>query len=102
MRGKGTVETSFGAVGSLFAQYVAGYAGNSVENRGKDAETGAVWSMVELQELLDEWIVAGFTDRSTACTCPDLRLLIEYMSATESGGCCRIFFGVPRKALSAG
>jgi len=55
---KGTVETSFSAVGSLFAQYVAGYVGGSVENRGKDAEQDAVWSMAELQELLDEWIVA--------------------------------------------
>ena len=54
---KGTVETSFSAVGTLFAQYVAGYVGNSVENRGKDAGRDAVWSMTELQELLDEWIV---------------------------------------------
>jgi putative transposase len=63
MRGKGTVETSFSAVGTLFAQYVAGYVGNSVERRGQDAEREAVWSMLELQELLDEWLVAGFTDQ---------------------------------------
>lgn len=60
---KGTVETSFSAIGSLFAQYVAGYVGSSVENRGKDAEQDAAWSMVELQELLDEWIVECFSDR---------------------------------------
>ena len=56
---KGSVETSFSAVGTLFAQYVAGYAGNSVERRGKNAEQAAVWSMLELQELLDEWLVAA-------------------------------------------
>jgi putative transposase len=60
---KGTVETSFGAVGSLFAQYAAGYVGNSVENRGKDAEHDAVWSVIELQQLLDEWIVAVWQNR---------------------------------------
>jgi putative transposase len=54
---KGTVETSFSALGSLFAQHVAGYAGNSVENRGKDAASDAVWPMTELQALLDEWII---------------------------------------------
>jgi len=54
---KGSVETSFSALGSLFAQHVAGYAGNSVENRGKDAGRDAVWPMTELQELLDEWII---------------------------------------------
>ena len=60
---KGTVETSFSAVGSLFAQYVAGYVGSSVENRGKDAGQDAVWPMAELQELLDEWIVAVWQNR---------------------------------------
>ena len=43
-----------------------------------------------------------FTDRSPVCTYPDLLLLVDYMSATERGGCCRIFFGVSKKALSVG
>ncbi|WP_433192145.1 Mu transposase C-terminal domain-containing protein [Nocardia sp. CA-107356] len=60
---KGTVETSFSAVGTLFAQYVAGYVGSSVERRGRGAETGAVWSMLELQELLDEWLVTTWANR---------------------------------------
>jgi putative transposase len=62
-RSKGTVETSFSAVGSLFAQYVAGYVGSSVERRGGKAEQDAVWSMLELQELLDEWLVAVWQNR---------------------------------------
>jgi putative transposase len=53
-------------VSTLFAQYVAGYAGRSVEHRGKDAEAGAVWSMAELQALLDEWIVAVWQNRPHA------------------------------------
>ena len=60
---KGAVETSFSAVDTLFAQYVAGYVGNSVERRGEHAEQGAAWSMLELQELLDEWLVAVWQNR---------------------------------------
>ena len=60
---KGTVETSFSAVGTLFAQYVAGYVGSSVERRGEKAEAGAAWSMVELQALLDEWLVTTWQNR---------------------------------------
>jgi putative transposase len=60
---KGTVETSFNAVGTLFAQYVAGYVGSSVERRGEKAEQDAVWSLVELQALLDEWIVTTWQNR---------------------------------------
>ena len=60
---KGTVETSFNAVGTLFAQYVAGYVGSSVEHRGEKAEQDAVWSIVELQALLDEWIVTTWQNR---------------------------------------
>jgi transposase InsO family protein len=60
----GVVERSFDSVDTLFAQYVAGYVGNSVENRGKNAEQKAAWSMLELQELLDEWVVAAWQNRS--------------------------------------
>jgi putative transposase len=59
---KGTVERSLGSVATLFAQHAAGYVGSSVERRGKNAEQEAVWSIIELQDLLDEWIVAAFTD----------------------------------------
>ncbi|MGP0027456.1 MAG: Mu transposase C-terminal domain-containing protein, partial [Streptosporangiaceae bacterium] len=60
---KGTVERTFASIASLFAQYVAGYAGRSVDRRGKNAERDAAWSLVELQDLLDEWIVAHWQNR---------------------------------------
>jgi putative transposase len=60
---KGAVERSFGSVGTLFAQHVAGYVGSSVERRGRNAEQGAVWPMAEMQDLLDEWIVACWQNR---------------------------------------
>ena len=44
-------------MGTLFAQYVAGCVGSSAERRGKNADSDAVWSMLELEELLDDWLV---------------------------------------------
>lgn len=60
---KGGVEASFGAVDTLFAQHAAGYVGNSTENRGRNADQAAAWSIVELQDLLDEWIVSTWQNR---------------------------------------
>jgi putative transposase len=60
---KPVIERTLGSVSTLFAQYVAGYAGRSVEHRGTDAEARAVWSMAELQALLDEWVVAVWQNR---------------------------------------
>jgi transposase InsO family protein len=60
---KGIVERTFGSVATLFAQYVAGYVGRSVDRRGNNADQDAVWSITELQDLLDEWIVAHWQNR---------------------------------------
>jgi hypothetical protein len=60
---KPVVERTLQSVGTLFAQYVAGYVGSSVDNRGKNAEQSAVWSMAELQALLDEWLVTVWHNR---------------------------------------
>jgi hypothetical protein len=55
---KGHIERVLGSVGTLFAQFVAGYTGFNAERRGRPGGQQAVWSLLELQELLDEWIVA--------------------------------------------
>lgn len=60
---KPVVERTLQSVGTLFGQYVTGYLGSSVERRGKDAEHQAVFSLVELQDLLDEWVVTGWQNR---------------------------------------
>src|ERR1022692_200640 len=52
-----------GSVASLFAQFVAGYTGSSVERRGRHVEQQAAWPLLELQELLDQWIVAAWQNR---------------------------------------
>ena len=63
---KPIIERNLGTVKTLFAQYVTGYLGSSVENRGKNADQHAVFSLQELQDLLDEWlVVAGRTVHTT-------------------------------------
>lgn len=57
------IENLLGSVGTLFAQFVAGYAGSNTQRRGRAAGQGPLWSMLELQELLDEWIVAAWQNR---------------------------------------
>jgi transposase InsO family protein len=60
---KGTVERTFESINTLFCQHVAGYTGRDVTRRGANVEAEAVWSLPELAELLDEWIVAGWQSR---------------------------------------
>jgi hypothetical protein len=57
------IEKMMDSVGTLFAQYVAGYVGRSVERRGRGNSGKPLWSHLELQEMLDEWLVAGWQNR---------------------------------------
>ena len=60
------IERTLGSVATMFAQYVSGYTGRSPEFRGRGIEENAVWSLPELQDLLDQWIIAdGRTGRMT-------------------------------------
>jgi hypothetical protein len=74
-----------------------GYIGVDVADRGADPESDAVLSIDEMEHLVAKWIVAVFTDHSTVRTYPDLRLLIEYMSAAGDGGCCRVVAACRRR-----
>ena len=47
----------------MFAQYVSGYTGRSPEYRGRGVEKNAVWSLPELQDLLDQWLIAEWQNR---------------------------------------
>jgi transposase InsO family protein len=60
---KAVVERTFSSVNTLFCQYVAGYTGSDVTRRGRDVAAGAAWTLPQLQDLLDEWIVAGWQTR---------------------------------------
>ncbi|MEU7592634.1 Mu transposase C-terminal domain-containing protein [Streptomyces sp. NPDC039022] len=54
---KGIVERTFGSINALFCQHVAGYTGSDVTRRGRTAETEACFSVPQLQDLLDEWLI---------------------------------------------
>ncbi|MDT7847774.1 transposase [Streptomyces justiciae] len=54
---KGIVERTFGSINTLFCQHLPGYTGSNVTRRGKDATREACYSVPQLQDLLDEWLV---------------------------------------------
>ncbi|WP_432171232.1 Mu transposase C-terminal domain-containing protein [Streptomyces sp. 1222.5] len=60
---KGHIERMLGSVASLFAQFLPTYTGRSPEHRGRNLDQGRAWSLLELQDLLDEWIVARWQNR---------------------------------------
>jgi transposase InsO family protein len=60
---KGHIERYFGSVASLFCQFASGYAGRNPDRRGRHVEQQPLWSMSELQELLDEWLVSVWMNR---------------------------------------
>ncbi|MGB7963286.1 MAG: Mu transposase C-terminal domain-containing protein [Propionicimonas sp.] len=60
---KAVVERTYSSINTLFCQYVAGYTGRDVVRRGERVEAGQLWSIEELQDLLDEWVVACWQPR---------------------------------------
>ena len=60
---KPVVERTFSSIDTLFVQYLSGYTGRSSEHRGTDVQESTVWTIGDLQALLDEWIVAGWQNR---------------------------------------
>ena len=66
MRDKGIVEATFAAINTLFCQHVAAYTGS---NTTPGSDVDAVWTLPDLQDLLDEWLLCGFTDRTSECPC---------------------------------
>lgn len=51
---KGHVERMFLTIGDRFSQYVAGYTGSDVTQRGSHVEDEACWTLPQIQDLLDE------------------------------------------------
>jgi len=58
---KGVVERTFSSINTLFCQHVAGYTGSNVTRRGSEVE--AVWTLAELDDLFQEWIVTCWQQR---------------------------------------
>jgi hypothetical protein len=51
------VERTFRSIDTLFCQYVSGHVGRDVTHRGANVESEAIWSLPQLQELFDEWVI---------------------------------------------
>jgi transposase InsO family protein len=60
---KAIVERTFGSINTLFCQHVDGYVGGNVTMRGKDPAADAVFTVAQLQDLFDEWVVAVWQNR---------------------------------------
>ncbi|WP_405773674.1 transposase [Streptomyces sp. NBC_00859] len=53
---KGHVERTFGSVNTLFCQWLPGYLGSNVSERGSKVEKEPLWTLTELQALFDEFL----------------------------------------------
>ncbi|WP_030948241.1 Mu transposase C-terminal domain-containing protein [Streptomyces sp. NRRL S-646] len=60
---KGHIEKMLGSVATMFAQFLPGHTGRNTDHRGRHPEEENLWSLPELQDLLDEWIVAHWQNR---------------------------------------
>ncbi|WP_433521292.1 Mu transposase C-terminal domain-containing protein [Nocardia pseudovaccinii] len=56
-RSNSVIERTFQSINTLFCQYICGYVGRDVTRRGATVESEAVWSLAQLQELFDEWVI---------------------------------------------
>jgi hypothetical protein len=60
---KSLVERTFSSINTLFCQHVAGYTGRDTTRRGPGVAEDAAWTVAQLQELFDEWVVACWQNR---------------------------------------
>ena len=63
MRGKPHIERMFSSLGTLFCQFAAGYLGRSADRRGRGAAVQPAWSLMQMQDLLDEWLISVWQNR---------------------------------------
>ncbi|GAA2951401.1 hypothetical protein [Microbacterium schleiferi] len=61
--GKPHVERLFGTIADQFAQYFRSYVGRSVEHRGRDEAPHPAPTLIQVQELLDDWIAVHYVHR---------------------------------------
>ncbi|MEI5011711.1 hypothetical protein RB196_34580 [Streptomyces sp. PmtA] len=60
---KAIVERTFGAIKSLFSQYVNTYTGNDISRRARTLDGEVLFNLSQLDDLLQEWIVLGWQNR---------------------------------------
>ncbi|MFI1376090.1 integrase [Streptomyces longwoodensis] len=60
---KAIVERTFASIKSLFSQHVNSYTGRDFSRRGKEVHPDRLWTLHELDDLLQEWIAVGWQAR---------------------------------------
>ena len=58
------IEKMFSSLGTLFCQFAAGYLGRSADRRGRHVEGQPLWSLMQMQDLLDEWLISVWQNRA--------------------------------------
>jgi transposase InsO family protein len=53
----------FSSLGTLFCQFAVGYLGRSADRRGRKVDGQPLWSLMQMQDLLDEWLIAVWRNR---------------------------------------
>lgn len=67
------VEGGFRRIRDGFVQYLAGFTGGSVADRGADPDAEAAWTVDELQILLDLWVLTAWqTTPQSGLRLPDI------------------------------
>jgi hypothetical protein len=58
------IEKMFSSLATLFCQFAAGYLGRSADRRGRRVEGQPLWSVMQMQDLLDEWLISVWQNRA--------------------------------------
>jgi hypothetical protein len=92
--GKGIVEATCAAVNTLFCQHVAAYTGSSTQLRGDRVDAQAAWTVPDLQDLLDEWLLGWQQRPHDALRDPyfprrAISLNDKYAALVAAAGTCR-------------
>ena len=58
------IEKMFSSLGTLFCQFAAGYLGRSADRRGRRVDGQPLWSLMQMQDLLDEWLISVWQNRA--------------------------------------
>ena len=60
---KAIMERTFGSVKSLFSQFLPGYTGKDLQQRGKNVAAERLWRVDQINDFLQQWIAVGWQRR---------------------------------------
>jgi hypothetical protein len=60
------IEKMFSSLSTLFCQFAVGYLGRNADRRGRRVDAQPLWSLMQMQDLLDEWLISVWQNREHA------------------------------------